>query len=406
MIENIVVACEESGFHLPHAQAAEAVAERVNCIILFREPGKMAAGLIAEGYAMKGFRIDTKSCTWGPMAGFVCMDPRLTKDDQYVTKNRTWTHEALSGEINTKFFGEGIIDADWVGDVAPVVLSQKRIDYLKSQNVIRPVSEGGHLVGRSKATKGETVLPWRLVPVGNASMPWLKGALPSHHVLCIDTGADHPFKQELPNEHGLQAPIKPVRFRGYEAIMGLCNPQTSKLLGFKACVTADYDLFAIWPGQKGGDSMSNQHKINAMVTGLKPGAGQARSLAGGVARMIGVDTRLQSDGLREHHRYGDVSARTLAVKALLNSAIQNPGGNAVHHNDEAGNFALAKGTLKDCLPIVAFIPAIIGKWGSTGPETALIQTLEDFKTVLLYARESNYRDVVKESWLTELGSLN
>ena len=44
MIENIALACEESGFHLPHAMAAQGVAERVNCIVLFREPGKMAAG--------------------------------------------------------------------------------------------------------------------------------------------------------------------------------------------------------------------------------------------------------------------------------------------------------------------------------------------------------------------------
>src|SRR6185437_11386368 len=228
MIENITLACEESGFFLPHAQVAQGVAERVNCMILFREPGKMAAGLIAEGYAMKGFRIDTKSCTWGPMAGFVCMDPRLTKDEVYVARNRTWTHEALSGEINQKFFGE-VTDPDWVGDVAPIVLSKVRIDYLIQQNIIRPASDSnGHLVGRSTATKGDTVLPWRLVPVGNAGQPWLKGVLPTHHVLCIDTSAGIGFKQELPKTHGLQAPINPVRFRGHEAIMGLCNPQTSK----------------------------------------------------------------------------------------------------------------------------------------------------------------------------------
>lgn len=404
MIENIAVACEESGFVLEHAVAAARVAERVNCIIMFREPGKMAAGLIKEGYAMKGFRIDTKSCTWGPMAGFVCMDPRLTKDDQYIPKNKNWTHEALSGEINKTFFGDGVVDADWVGDVAPIVISQKRIDYLRAQHVISPTTDSkGHLVGTSKTDKGNTQLPWRLVPVGNTKFDWLKGALPTHHVVCVDNQGKFPFKQEFPSVHGLQAPVKPVIFRGYQAILGLCNPQTSKSLGFKACVTADYDLFAIWPGQKGGDSMANQHKIGAMITGLQPGAGQTKALGGGVARMIGVDTRLKGDGLQEHHRHGDVSARTMIAKALLNTEIRHPGGNAIHHNDEAGNFALAKGTLKDCLPIVAFLPGLISKLGNSGPETALIQTLEDFKKVLLYARESNYKEVVKPSWLTELG---
>jgi hypothetical protein len=401
LIENLVLACDESGFYLPHAMAAQGVAERVNCIVLFREPGKMAAGLIAEGYAMKGFRIDTKSCTWGPMAGFVCMDPRLTKDEVYVARNRTWTHEAVSGEINKKFFGD-VTDPDWVGDVAPIVLSRRRIDYLTTQNVIRPSTDtDGHLVGTSKATKGDAVLPWRLIPVGNAAQPWLKAALPTHHVLCIDTSAKVSFKQELPNEHGLKAPIQPVRFRGYEAVMGLCNPQTSMQLGFKACVTADYDLFSIWPGTKNGDQMANRHTVNSIITGLKPGTGQSNTLAGGVARMVGVDTRLQADGLREHHRYGDVSSRVLTVKALLNSAIQNPGGNAVHHNDEAGNFALAKGTLKDCLPIVAFIPGIFSKTSRGEGSTALIETLDDFKTIVEMARDLKFSVIAKPAWLQE-----
>lgn len=398
MIENIILACDESGFFLPHAQAAQGVAERVNCIVLFREPGKMAGGLIAEGYAMKGFRIDTKSCTWGPMAGFVCMDPRLTKDDVYVARNRTWTHEALSGEINKKFFGE-VTDPDWVGDVAPIVLSKTRIDYLTQQNIITPAKDrNGHLVGTSKATKGDTVLPWRLVPVGNAEQPWLKGALPTHHVLCVDTSARISFQQELPKTHGLQTPINPIRFRGYEAIMGLCNPQTSKQLGFKACVTADYDLFSIWPGltENGSDLMAKKHVLNSVV-----GVRQFKTLPGGVARLPGIDNRLQSAGLKEHHRYGDVSARVMTIKALLNSAIQNPGGNAVHHNDEAGNFALAKGTLKDCLPIVAFIPGIISKTSRGEGSTALIQTLEDFKTLVEVAREFRYSVIAKPAWLAE-----
>ena len=400
MIENIALACEESGFHLPHAMAAQGVAERVNCIVLFREPGKMAAGLIAEGYAMKGFRIDTKSCTWGPMAGFVCMDPRLTKDDVYVARNRTWTHEALSGEINKKFFGDAT-DPDWVGDVAPIVLSKTRIDYLINQNIIKTSTDrNNHLLGTSKATKGDTVLPWRLIPIGNAEQSWLKGALPTHHVLCVDTSAKVTFKQELPNQHGLQAPLEPVRFRGFEALMGLCNPQTSKQLGFKACVTADYDLFSIWPGTKNGDQMEARHTAHSVITALKPG-GQSKTIGGGVARLIGVDSRLQGDGLREHHRYGDVNARVMTIKALLNSAIQNPGGNAVHHNDEAGNFALAKGTLKDCLPIVAFIPGIISASSPRPGSMVLIQTLEDFKTVVDLARSSSFNVIAKPAWLQE-----
>lgn len=357
----------------------------------------MAAGLIEEGYGMKGFRVDTKSCTWGPMAGFVCMDPRLTKDEKYVSKNRTWTHEALSGEINAGFFGEGVTDADWKGDVAPIVISQDRINFLVQQHIITYQKDSkNHLVGLSTATNGTTVLPWRLIPKATASQPWLKDAQADHHVLCIDNTSKAVFKQELPDAHGLQTPIQPVKFKGYECILGLCNPQTAPKFGFKACVTADYDLFSVWPGlSHGGDRMATQHKIG--------GLGIQRDLPGGVTRMDGVDTRLKGAGLQEHHRYGDVSARIMAVKALLNSGIQNPIGNAVHHNDEAGNLALAKGTLQDCMPLVCFLPGILAKKQLSSPETFLVETLADFKDLAEIASDFNFRIVAKPAWLKEAG---
>ena len=386
-----------SGFVLSHAYIAEQVADRLNCVVIFREPGKMAGGLIEEGYGMKGFRVDTKSCTWGPMAGFVCMDPRLTKAENYIPKNRTWTHEALSGEINKNFFGDGVTDPDWVGDVAPIVISQERINYLLQESIIRfQKDSNNHLVGVSKATNGTTVLPWRLIPKGNAGQPWLKDANTDHHVLCVDNTSAERFKQELPNAHGLATPIQPVRFRGFECILGLCNPQTQKRFGFKACVTADYDLFSVWPGlSQGGDRMEVQHAI--------AGLGIGKNLPGGVARMTSVDTRLKADGRQEHHRYGDVSARIMAVKALLNSGIQNPIGNAVHHNDEAGNLALAKGTLQDCMPLVCFLPGILAKKQMSPSETFLVETLADFKDLAEIAREFDFRIVAKEAWLKEAG---
>jgi hypothetical protein len=71
LIEGQKPACDLTGFVLEHCDAVESVANRTSCIISFRAPGKAAQGLIAEGYGMKGFRIDTKSCDWGPMCGFV-----------------------------------------------------------------------------------------------------------------------------------------------------------------------------------------------------------------------------------------------------------------------------------------------------------------------------------------------
>jgi hypothetical protein len=400
VIKDRSTACTETGFYEPHALACESVADRVNCIILFREPGGLAAGLIAEGYGMKGFRIDTKSCNWGPMSGFVCADPRLTKDSIYVERNAKWTHEALSGHIVEKFFGK-VEDASWVADVMPIVISKTRIEELERKSIIRYTRGGdGHYVGRSKTTKGEVELSWRLIPIGRSNVPWLAGAEPDHCVLC----ADKDFKQIYPE--GLRA----IEFGGYETILGLTNPGT-KDRGFMACVTADYDLFAIWPALDGeGDLMDRQHFLSGVMSSA-PGSGQSKSLPGGIARMVGVDTRLQEGGKREHHRFGDVSARTANVKVLLNTAIQcagYPGGNAVHHNDEAGNFALAKGSLAECLPIIGFLPGVLpskskGRAAGEPAQTVLIKTLDHFKSLVLYARANSFREVAKPEWLMAAG---
>lgn len=384
---NRLQACSTTGFLEPHAVACEGVAEQLQCIILFREPGVLASGLIEEQYSMKGFRIDTKSCNWGPMSGFVCVDPRLTKSSKYITRNAEWTQEALSGHIVEKYFGD-VTDPDWVADVMPIVISKKRITYLSNQNLISPKADGADFIGMSKAADGDTVLYWRLVPVGNAVLPWLKCDGPNespYYVLCINNREAQPFHQRYPNG------ITRVLFRGHETILGLTNPGT-KHRGFKACVTADYDLFAIWPQESKSDLVAARHKVNAAL------AKNNAKLAGGVARMPEIDDRLKSQKLNEHHRFGDVAARVMLIKTWLNTAIMGAtsftGGNAIHHNDEAGNMALAKGSLQECLPVIGFVP----KKG-----TLLIENLQDFVVLVTFAQTNGFQVVVKPSWLPELG---
>jgi hypothetical protein len=388
MKTDLHAACEKTGFYAPHAEACQTVAERTNCIILFREPGGMAQGLIAENYSMKGFRIDTKSCNWGPMSGFVCADPRLTKDPSYIARNAGWTKDALTGHIHERWFGK-VEDKTWVGDVMPIVISEKRTADLRAKGLINPKpSANGEWVGVSRAMKGDTILYWRLVPVGNAGNSWLKGGK-GYLVLCVDRQGAAAFHQIYPEN------VEPIKFRGHETILGLINPGT-KDRGFKACATADYDMFAIWEGMGKSDRLGLQHRLAGE---LQKNFGQPNApLPGGVARMDTVDTRLQAGGHREHHRFGDVSARVMYVKTMLNTALQTAGGyhggNAVHHNDEAGNFALAKGSLSDCLPLIGFLP---------GPQTVLVENLPDFKELALYARERGFNVRAKAEWLLSAG---
>jgi hypothetical protein len=114
--------------------------------------------------------------------------------------------------------------------------------------------------------------------------------------------------------------------------------------------------------------------------------------------MKGIDDRLQGAGHREHHRFGDVSARVMLIKTMLNSALTGAagykGGNAIHHNDEAGNFALAKGNLFACMPLIGFTPQ---------HGTVLIETLSDFKELVLDARSRGFEERAKLEWLRVAG---
>jgi hypothetical protein len=410
MIEGQKAACELTGFVIDHADACEKVANRMGCIILFREPGLAAQGLIAESYGMKGFRIDTKSCNWGPMSGFVCVDPRLSKrrdgSTSYAARNREWTKEALDphGHINTKFFATPSAEErlTWVADTMPIVLSQQRIEDLTAGRAgLSPVSlvrnKGGSFSGVSEQTftGGEktVTLPWRLVPAGQSRAKWLKGAA-KHYVLCVDRSPIS-FQQEYPEG------ATPVPFTGpdgdsYEAILGMINPGT-KERGFKACITADYDLFSIWPS--GNDAMGGMHKLTRIL-GID--GGQGGKMPAGVPRTSTVDTRQQADGEKEHYRFGDVSPRVMTIKTLLNTAIMAAGyqgGNAIHHNDEAGNFALAKGSLAECLPLIAFVPPI----GDSPGGTKALQSVGDFGQLVREARAGGYQVVAKPEWLKEAG---
>ena len=406
MEPNLEEACNATGFVPVHAAACQEVATRVNAIILFREPGKLASKLIEEGYSMKGFRIDTKSCNWGPMAGFVCVDPRLTKADKFHEENIKFTYQALSGHIVEDFFGK-VNDTHWKADVMPIVISKTRFEELSREKIIFPrQADRGEITGQATNNEGNVVLHYRLVPTRflHPRPRWLRDAA-DHYVVCIneDLPRSFVFVQRYPED------VQPIKFNDRITLLGMTNPDT-KDRGFKACVTADYDLFAIWPPKardvKIGDVMNQKHVVMAEIQkshGLEVYdenlTDQQVFLPGGVRRMDTIDTRLKGAGLREHHRFGNVSARVMLIKALLNSALQGmaayPGGNAIHHNDEAGNFAHAKGSLSDCLPLIGFLPYV---------GTVLIKELAEFRALVEWATQRNYEVIAKPTWLAEAGA--
>src|SRR6185503_8352670 len=101
--------------------------------------------------------------------------------------------------------------------------------------------------------------------------------------------------------------VSSIPFAGHETVLGLCNPGT-RSRGFKACVTADYDLFATWPSES--DVMGGQHhvvgqlaQLGARAGNIKPSdikkargqtSGPAAPMPTGITRMANVDDRLKS----------------------------------------------------------------------------------------------------------------
>jgi hypothetical protein len=158
-------------------------------------------------------------------------------------------------------------------------------------------------------------------------------------------------------------------------------------------------LLAFSVRSRRNDNTANAlHQVNAAILARAGRAGSPLAL-NNVARLPRVDDRLQRASLREHYRVGDVSARILQVRAQLNTAIIAAGyrgGNAVHHDDEQGNMALAKGSLAECLPVVAMLPY-------KQPQVVAVQSVSDFRDLVKEARAMGYDTRAKPSWLREAG---
>ena len=69
----------QEGFPRRVSQAFQRTADKLNCVVWSRVPGRACTTLIDEGYNLKPFYVHGKSCNWVPMSGFVCQLPALNK---------------------------------------------------------------------------------------------------------------------------------------------------------------------------------------------------------------------------------------------------------------------------------------------------------------------------------------
>jgi hypothetical protein len=393
-------ACELVGFPLAHGAIFQQVADQLDVVISSREIGRSCTGLVEEGYAMKGFRIDTKSCNWGPMMGFVCMDPRLSKlggDPGGVSNNKGYTAEALSGTIPHHLShpdpGEA---AGWKADVVPIAISQKRLDELMAGidgKKLTPLEvPDGVMNGVAIFENTNLKLPYVLIRITKSDGNYGDiGADEKIWGVFIDPGKG--FQQMYPpNIPGVYRQTENGKY--HEALLGLANPGSGRH-GYKACVTGDYDLFGVWPKSavKGRESRPSARAIHTA---------KSRGLA--AARKIGNDTdwderRIES-GEQEHFMLGNITRRINLVKVMLNTALQvstdiKAFGQCVHHSDEAGNPGALQKTLDKSMPVIAFIPGI---------DPVGVERIGDLQALCMLAKMRGYAVDLRKDWVGQIGN--
>lgn len=375
-----VGACQLVGLPVRHAACFQDVANRMRHVIISRAVGSHCTRLLEEGYATKGFRIDTKSCDWGPMRGFVCVDPRLSKlggNARGVAKNAGHTHEALAGVIRKDALGGlemppaqlAAAMAEWTAGCKPIVISSARFHELRNGGFLENVQylgDGG-VTGLNLHRKSGLRFPWRLIPVTQChwASPAFRQACPDApfdgYGIFVDRRTDFPFFQQRHWATDF------ITVRRYEAVLGLINPGTESY-GYRACVTGDYDLFAVWPF--GGQDLEQDRRFVA-------------PLPADIAANY------------QNYQLGNITQRINTVKILLNSSLQSAGGYTggmmVHHSDEVGNPTQGlRKSLVESMPLIAFMPGQVDPWG--------IQNTMDFKTLVLQSMNRGYYPDLRPEW--------
>lgn len=392
-------AFRETGMPQRHARAIQDVADRTLHAIMFRAVGSQSTKLLEEGYAAKGFRIDTKSCDWGPMRGFVCVDPRLSKVGGVADKvvaNRAYTTEALHGGVRADALGGLDLDAvggihghmaDWMAGTKPVVISLERYIELSGGALIGATDGTGRIRGVSTDSTNVVRFPWMLIPIDQCMMnPTFAAACGTPPIGGYGVFVDHtnemfPFVQERPEG------VTGLRVDGFDAVLGLINPDTAHY-GYRALVTGDYDLFGVWPPIPSKDTfrMRNDYDVRIVdqYAAEQPGTTIAHTY--------------------QHYKLGNITPRLQLVKVLLNTALIGgsgyPGGNLVHHSDEIGNPSPGlRKSLDESFPILCFLPETASRRVLVHEIGICLTNLADFRTFVGWCLENQIFPVLRDEWV-------
>ena len=359
MRQGLIDACDRVGFPYSHGGAFQEVADETKNIIVSRAPGKYATGLIEESYATKGFAIKAKSCDWGPMAGFVLLDPHFSKQsrqDAGIAKQADMVFAALAHGATS----------------VPLFISEFRRQWLIANFLIQEVAAPGpdEIIYRARAPAGAAALPpfaaglrfplRRLQGIPDANEPlW--------SINCLDTGG-----REF-------------------AVEALVNPHVPLGASYRRACTADYDLFAVWPRR--------QNFVAQRALGVDRRPVDPFTLHALTQQVPPADAALHHaikanvDAL-EVQELGNISLRIEDTAARLNMAISRRGyrgGNIVHHSDEAG-----RPFVNDIdLPVIAFVP-------NDPLSPFALESLFELSVFIREAHAAGYVTIVNPAWSADI----
>lgn len=394
-------AIDEVGFPPDdHWAGFKQVAKSEESIVVSRAVGPTCTMLIEEGYAMKGFRIHGKSCNWGPMAGFVVRDPRISKKGLAGAKDNRKAHTQALTDSNNQ---------GWRARTAPIRVSTNRVRWLGTNNRQHSLGitfqESGFL--KESADSGRV---FRFTARGSGRHRALASVrqMRFQDLLASKGGVDIAMTlvEESPNVWGLfidhdrqvqqwrkkfvQECATHTYLRGsgrrYEQLLGMANPYPEYPGAGREhlnVVTGDYDLFAVWPLS---DAYEHTGKDRRVVG------------RGGMSE----DGQTQSIFRHEQVKIGNISDRVYMVAQMLNSVIGALTGlplrNVCFHSDEFG-----RPMVNDIdAPLIAFIPL---------PGTAEVATVgvsertkvADFKDLVMLAIQCGYHVTLHPAWAAEAG---
>lgn len=374
MMKKGAAAREFTGFLPQHADAFKEVARQNNSIIMSRAPGVFAPGLISEGYSSKGFHNKAKSCDWGPMAGFVCLEARFSK------QGLTDKGYAKQADAIDKAIADGATPVQ-------IFISDTRLTWLTQQGYIKR-----YLPGKDANYKRGARI-WRFT----STMKGCKGDFVDDAKTYIFSARETLIQGETfwglyfqKSTKNAPKPVKALRDPNWANIEVVVNPlgvQFQRGGGqpdFKKATTADYDLFAVW----GPTAGTNDYE-----------------------RPVGAkDLNSEADlALKEDPHHGNVSTFLSQICTRLNQAIARnrwgnqrfayTGGDMVHHSDEAGRPFIDEVDF----PVIVFLPPdVCDLKGMEGQTVIAFDAIEDFRKLIDASVKWGYNVELNPGWIKEL----